>query len=124
METHYRTAHAETTGSMDLVDITDEIFEVLTDGPVRDGQVTVFADAPGCTLIVNERESGLLGDIRATMERLRCRGREDLRSMLGSASVVLPLCGGSLKLGNWQRLMLAELEGPAQRRIVVQIVGE
>jgi secondary thiamine-phosphate synthase enzyme len=124
METHVRAARAETAGSMDLVDITEEVLDALAEGPVQDGHVTVFAESPGCSLIVNERESGLLRDIRATMDRLRCTGREDLRSMLGSASVVLPLCSGRLRLGTWQRLLLAELEGPAERRIVVQIVGE
>ena len=124
METHVHVARAETAGSMDLVDVTDEIVAAMSDGPVQDGHVTVFAESPGCALIVNERESGLLCDIRDTMGRLRRTDREDLRSLLGSASIVLPLKAGRLQLGTWQRVMLAELEGPAERRIVVQIVGE
>jgi secondary thiamine-phosphate synthase enzyme len=124
METHVHVARAETAGSMDLVDVTDEIVAAISDGPVPDGHVTVFAESSGCALIVNERESGLLCDIRDTMGRLGRTGREDLRSLLGSASIVLPLKAGRLQLGTWQRVMLAELEGPAERRIVVQIVGE
>ena len=124
METHVQAARAKTAGSRDFVDVTDEVLAVTAKGPVQHGHVTVFAESPGCALIVNERESGLLCDLRDTMDRLRRTGREDLHSLLGSASVVLPLRDGRLQLGTWQRVMLAELEGPAERRIVVQIVGE
>jgi secondary thiamine-phosphate synthase enzyme len=124
METHVQAARTETTGSMDIIDVTDEVLAALAETSVEDGHVTVFAESPGCALIVNERESGLLCDLRDAMDRLRRTGREELRTLLGSASVVLPLKDGKLQLGTWQRVMLAELERPAEGKIVVQIVGE
>jgi secondary thiamine-phosphate synthase enzyme len=124
MKTFVVERRAGTTRLMDLVDITDEVVTALEASPVRDGHVTVFTDTPGCALVVNERESGLLRDLRSTVERLRAAGEDDARTLLGSSSVVLPATGGRLRLGTWQRLMLAELEGPSDRRVVVQIVGE
>jgi secondary thiamine-phosphate synthase enzyme len=123
MKTFVVERRAGTTRLMDLVDITDEVVDALEASPVRDGHVTVFTDAPGCALVVNERESGLLRDLRSTVDRLRTAGEDDARTLLGSSSVVLPATG-RLRLGTWQRLMLAELEGPSDRRVVVQIVGE
>lgn len=124
MKTFVVERRAGTTRLMDLVDITDQVVDALEASPVTDGHVTVFAGAPGCALVVNERESGLLRDLRSTVDRLRETGNADVRTLLGSSSVVLPAVGGRIQLGTWQRLMLAELEGPSDRRVVVQIVGE
>jgi secondary thiamine-phosphate synthase enzyme len=124
MKTFVAERHAGTARLMDLVDITDEVVEALNTSRVSDGHVTVFADGPGCALVVNERETGLLRDLRSTVDRLRATSSDDVHTLLGSSSVVLPATGGRLRLGTWQRLMLAELEGASDRRIVVQIVGE
>jgi secondary thiamine-phosphate synthase enzyme len=91
---------------------------------IAEGQVTVFADSDSCVLVVNERESGLLDDIRKTMKRLEGRGAADGKTLLGSTSVVIPAVDGKLRLGVWQRLLLVELEQPNNRRVIVQVVGE
>jgi thiamine phosphate synthase YjbQ (UPF0047 family) len=75
-------------------------------------------------LVVNERESGLIADIRQTLARLESSELADQRAMLGSSSVVLPASDGRLRLGAWQRVLLIELEAAQERKIVVQIVGE
>jgi thiamine phosphate synthase YjbQ (UPF0047 family) len=43
---------------------------------------------------------------------------------IGSPSAVLPVVDGRVHLGMWQRLLLVELEGPRERSLNVQIVGE
>jgi secondary thiamine-phosphate synthase enzyme len=124
MKTYVVEGRTETSRAHDMVDITDEVAGVLSESSVADGHVTVFVDSPGCALFVNERESGLLQDIRAAVKKLRGDGLDRVGPFMGSSSVVLPALQGRLLLGTWQRLMLVELEGPSQRRIVVQTVGE
>lgn len=99
-----------------ICDITDQVAETVSGCDIRDGHVTVRVTDPDATLIVNERESGLLEDIRATMRRTA-----DHR--LGSDEVVLPAVGGRLRLGRWQRLLLVELAGGGERSFTVTIEG-
>jgi secondary thiamine-phosphate synthase enzyme len=113
-----------TTGSPEFIDITDEIVEELSNSGIQDGMVVVFALHGSCALIVNERESGLLSDIRSTLERLGVEHVSGRKSMLGSTSLVLPATDGKLRLGTWQRVLLVELEEPASRSFLIQVVGE
>jgi secondary thiamine-phosphate synthase enzyme len=124
MRTHRANCKTRTRNLLDFVDITDAVQAELTASGIAEGQVTVFADSDACVLIVNERESGLLEDIRNAMRRLEGTGSANGKTLLGSTSVVLPAVGGKLRLGIWQRLLLVELEQPDTRGVIVQVVGE
>lgn len=119
MRTHQIECTAQTKTALDFVDITDEVQSALTASGIGSGQVTVFAPHRDCAILINERESGLHTDIRAALERLGGK-----RTVVGSKSVVLPAMDGELRLGQWQRVLLLELEAAQERSIIVQIVGE
>jgi secondary thiamine-phosphate synthase enzyme len=124
MRSHQSDYSTATLGALDFVDVTEEVENRLRASGIREGMVTVFAPEQACVLVVNERESGLIADIRETLARLESSEVTDQRAMLGSSSVVLPATDGRLRLGVWQRVLLIELEAPQERKIVVQIVGE
>jgi secondary thiamine-phosphate synthase enzyme len=124
MRTHQSDCSTATLGALDFVDITDEVESRLRASGIKEGMVTVFAPEQACVLVVNERESGLMADIRDTLARLESSDNAGQRAMLGSSSVVLPATDGRLLLGVWQRVLLIELEAPQKRKIVVQVVGE
>ena len=144
MRTYQWECSARTVEPLDFVDLTDEIEKALTSSGIDDGQVTVFCPHTSCSLVVNERESGLLSDTRAAVRRMReaapkergaasdgpqnkraaSDGPQNKTSMIGAASIVLPAVGGRLRLGSWQRVLLVEWERGTDRSIVVQIVGE
>ncbi len=42
--------------------------------------------------------------------------------MLLKSSNCLPVSGGQVELGTWQRIMLVELDGPRDRRVTVTVV--
>lgn len=113
-----------TTGIPEFIDVTDEIAEELSNSGIQDGMVTVFSLQEACTLIVNERESGLLSDIKTTLERLGIVHAKGRKTLIGSTSVVLPAVDGKLRLGTWQRVLLVELDEPGERYFLVQVVGE
>lgn len=124
MRTHRANYSAQTKDVLDFVDITDEVQAELSACGIRDGQVTVFTASDSCVLIVNERETGLLEDIRGAIRRLEGAEPNRSKNLLGSTSVVVPAVAGRLRLGAWQRLLLLELDRPHTRRIIVQVVGE
>jgi secondary thiamine-phosphate synthase enzyme len=124
MRTHYEECTASSKSNPDFMDMTDEIERVVAESGIRRGQVTVFANDPGCVLIVNERESGLLTDIKEALRRLGIDRPAARKTMIGSTSVVMPAVDGKLKLGTWQRILLVELEDAGPRSISVTLVGE
>ena len=124
MRTHRDDCSAQTREVLDFVDITDDVQATVGDCGINDGQVTISCACSSCVLIVNERETGLLDDIRRATARLAAPGAAERYPLLGTSSVVVPAVAGRLRLGMWQRLLLVELERPDTRKIVVQIVGE
>lgn len=124
MKTHRAEFKAEVGSELGFVDITDEIQDTIDDAGVEQGQATVFSPTPGCPLVINERESGLLIDIKNAIDRLEDSVGASPKTMVGAPSVVVPFVDGKLRLGTWQRVLLLELEKPGPRPVVVQIVGE
>ncbi len=124
MRTHQSEHAAEIRNAPGFVDLTDEVQRALIESGISNGQVTVFSPETTCALLVNERESGLLEDIKRTITRLNPNGAEQRTGMLGATSVVLPVVGGRVPLGTWQRVLLVELREPATRSVVIQVVGE
>jgi secondary thiamine-phosphate synthase enzyme len=123
VRTHQVEWKAATSAVPDFVDITDDVQRLLGESGIEDGQVTVFSPQPGCSLVANERETGLLDDIKTAMQRIGASSKNG-QTIIGSNSLVVPAVKGLLRLGTWQRLLLVELKEPSSRAIVVQIVGE
>lgn len=123
MITHNTTCEATAPGSLAFLDITDQIQAVVQASGVEDGRVTVLRSEPGCSLVVNEQERGLHADVQATIRRLELHNGSG-PPPVGSASLVLPVVGGRVHLGTWQRILMLELEQPRTRPLHVQVVGE
>ena len=113
-----------TSAALDFVDITDEIEKALIDSEIVAGRVIIFSNAKDCSLLLNERESGLLSDLKNTIERLAPGADGARSSLVGSASLTVPVVDAKLGLGTWQRVLLVDLAGPGRRSVSVQIVGE
>ena len=123
--TSYETRVSATTGSVpDFIDVTDDIMDAVKASGVANGRATVFASDESCSIMVNERESGLLSDIKRTMERMTDGDGAGTSAVVGSSSVVLPVMDGKLGLGTWQRVLLVELKEAAERSVDIQVIGE
>jgi thiamine phosphate synthase YjbQ (UPF0047 family) len=46
-----------------------------------------------------------------------------LRALLLNHSLTLQISGGELVLGQWQRVLVAELDGPRTRSLRLQVMG-
>lgn len=106
-----------------FVDITDDVQATVEGLGLTGGRATIFSPADHCSLVLNERESGLLKDIRRALDRVRLESG-GAPTTIGSKSIVFPIVDGKLRLGQWQRLLLLELGDPAERRVVIQVIGE
>ena len=132
-----------TEAPLQMVDMTDGVADVVRRAGLADGMVNVFCPHTSCGLAVTEDEAGHHADLAAILEELAPAGRawahDDLgnrwqnlepderrngwshiRGLLATTpSIVLPIAGGELALGQWQRLFLVELDGPRPARTVV-----
>jgi len=124
-----------TSRSREVVDITRQVQQAVDEMGVEDGIACVSVEHCTCALYLNEYERGLIADMVRLVEELVTRGdwqhdRIDSNagahlaaSVLGS-SVALPVTGGTLGLGTWQRLLMMELDGPRQRNVTVSVVAD
>jgi len=129
----------KTKGDGDLINITDKVASLVSDSGFKNGHVTVFVVGSTAAITTFEYEPGLIKDVRELSEKLipskshyahddtwgDANGFSHLRAMLLGPSLVIPLVKGSLSLGTWQQVVLAEFDNrPRDRQIAVQIMGE
>lgn len=128
-----------TTGETDILDITDEVADRVTESGVRQGQVLVFTPGSTAAITTIEYESGVVRDLKEAIERLAPRdlhyhhdarwgdgnGYSHVRSALVGGSFTVPVVDGRLVLGTWQQIVLLDFDNHGrQRRVVVQVSGE
>lgn len=146
MRTLTRVVGVETERHLQFLDVTDEVTRSLAESGVQNGFAVVFSRHSTAGIRINEHEPLLLEDMAALLERMvpqeasyrhddfsvrtvnltegeRVNGHSHCRSLLLGASESLPVAGGKLLLGRWQRIFLVELDGPRSREYVIQIVG-
>lgn len=120
-----------TTRRREFIDVTQRIRRLVEENGWQDGVVVVFSPHTTCGLTLNEAaDPDVARDIMASLERLvpeqgdyrHCEGNSDahVRVSLMGASQMLPVEGGSLRLGTWQGLFLCEGDGPRARELWVQ----
>ena len=105
------------------------------------GLVTVSTMHTTTAVFVNEPQSALLEDVQQMLERLVPRGDDwkhndprysdcdrhnadaHLRAIMLGSSVTLQVADGALTMGQWQRVLMAELDGPRKRGLVLQVLA-
>ena len=133
-----------TTAPQQVLDITDAVEQAITDD--AEGVALVFCPHTSCGLALNEDEIGFHQDLDAVLEELAPLGRawvhDDLerrtqnltpgvperrngwshvRALLSTApSLTLPVAGGRLEIGRWQRVLLVEFDGPRERTVQIR----
>lgn len=122
-----------TEGEIGFTDLTDKVQEAVSKSGVKNGLVHVFAPHATGVLIITENEYGLLGDIRAFLERIipkreqyrhPSNAHSHLRSMLLPPDKTLPVIDGHIELGTWQSLIFVETDvHPRKRKIYCTVLG-
>jgi secondary thiamine-phosphate synthase enzyme len=140
-----------TTASANGFAVHGETFTVQTDARgimslvrglrIREGFVNLFSMHTTCTVFINEWQVALRSDIKKFLEAMVARDAEymhndpdhsdcdrmnadsHLRAILLGHSLTLQISGGEVVLGQWQRILMAELDGPRARTLRVSVMG-
>lgn len=135
------TLAVETRERIELRDITDEVAAAVRRSGVTSGLVLVHSLHTTLALFLNEYQAALLDDIQRFLEAIvardsywkhndpqfsdcdRANADAHLRAMLLGHSLTLPVEHGALVLGTYQRILLAELDGPRTRTLHLHVLG-
>jgi secondary thiamine-phosphate synthase enzyme len=138
---HGETLIISTDERIEVVDLTDRVMTFVRRLSIREGLVSLWSLHTTCTVFINEFQSALLSDIRRFLEQMVARDEEwlhnnpnhsdcdrmnadsHLRALLLGHSLTLQVSGGEVVLGQWQRVLMAELDGPRARTLRVQAWG-
>ena len=117
----------------DLIDITDEVEKLVSASAVAEGICHLFCRHTTAGLLVNEHcDPDVARDILLALrhivpESLPYRHGEGnstahIKAVLTGVSLQLPISGGTLALGRWQGIFLAEFDGPRPRREIACLI--
>ena len=135
----------QTDEGISLHDLMPDLRNAVAESGIKNGFLTVTSQHTTTAISINENESRLVEDVRAFLTRLippndrylhndialrNCppdepeNAHSHLAAMLLGSSEVIALVGGELVLGQYQSVMLYELDGPRSRKVHVQVYGE
>ena len=116
-----------------VLDITTRIQQYLVQAGIDEGLCHVFVAHTTAAVTTGEAIEGTDEDLMETLERMipniKFRHAHDpshapdhmISSIIG-ASLTVPVRGGRLQLGTWQRVLLVECNGPRDREIVLTVL--
>lgn len=138
---HGETLLVQTDQRIELIDLTTRIMDFVRGFQIQEGLVSVWSMHTTCALFINEFQTALLADIKRFLEQMverdaawrhndpdqsdcsRANADSHLRALLLGHSLTLQISGGEVVLGQWQRILMAELDGPRPRSVRVQVWG-
>ena len=142
METQSKTICLQTQKKQELIDLTSLLHETIRASGVRNGLAGIYSQHTTASLLVGESQSALVDDVLDFLTRIvddrvvykhncpelsdcdRKNAASHLRGMLLNHSVMIPIQDGKPVLGQFQSILLAELDGPRQRSVHFQLVGD
>ncbi|WP_428561939.1 MAG: secondary thiamine-phosphate synthase enzyme YjbQ [Solidesulfovibrio sp. DCME] len=120
----------------ELVRVTGALQELVTEKNWRDGALVVFCPHTTAALTVNEdADPDVAADLVLALSRLlpkeaagykHVEGNSDahVKTTLVGPSLTLIVSGGRIQLGTWQGVFLCEWDGPRNRKIWAQWLGQ
>jgi len=136
------TIEIRTEENQQFLDVTKQVRDTVSRSGIQNGTLLINSLHTTIAVFVNEFQSALLDDLGAVLQKLiprrdgylhddprysdcdRANAHAHLRATLLGRPITLAMADGEVLLGQYQSVILAELDGPRDRRLQVQIVGE
>lgn len=121
----------ESKGSSELIDITDQLEKLLSEKGFEETFVYIFCPHTTAGLVINEGyDKDVSKDFIDTMndlipwnnnyKHLEGNSAAHIKSILTGCNLDLYYGEDQLELGRWQRVFLAEFDGPRKRTIIIR----
>lgn len=131
----------QTENREELYNLTQMVRDFVRSSGVKAGSVIVSSMHTTCAILVNEWQDALVQDVKAYLQGLtngdnyyrhndpewsdcdRHNAESHLRSLLLGTTLTFQIANGELVLGEWQSIIMAELDGPRERTLRLQAMG-
>jgi secondary thiamine-phosphate synthase enzyme len=125
----------------ELHNLTNLVKSFVKSSGIRDGLVNISSLHTTCAIFINEWQDALIHDFKTYLANTiskdsyyrhndpvwsecdRHNADSHLRSLILGISLTLQVAGGELVLGEWQSVIMAELDGPRERSVRLQVMG-
>jgi secondary thiamine-phosphate synthase enzyme len=125
----------------ELHNLTNLVRNFVKSSGIRDGLVNVSSLHTTSAIFINEWQDALIHDFKAYLANAirrdvyyrhndpawsdcdRHNADSHLRSLMLGISLTVQVAEGDLVLGEWQSIIMAELDGPRERSVRLQAMG-
>ncbi len=130
------TFKVKTTKRTSIVNITPQVRDIVKRSGVKEGLCIVYVPHTTASVFINEgADPDVVKDIVYMLEKLipwsdpnyehtEGNSAAHIKSSIIGNSRIVPIIGGSLALGVWEAIFLAEFDGPRERKVIVKILKE
>lgn len=124
------------TKKQEVFDITETVKEIVSQSKIKEGICIVYTPHSTAGIIINENWdphinldfldalSALIPAGKWRHDRVDGNGDAHIKAAIIGPSKTLIVEDGKLILGKWQNIMLADFDGPRERKVIVKILGE
>jgi secondary thiamine-phosphate synthase enzyme len=117
----------------EMIDITRQVTEIVRAANAAEAICSVYVMHATAAIVINENDDpNVCEDVLDALDKLIPAGvwRHDkvdgnaaahIKSAILGPGETIPVHDGALVLGTWQAIMLVELDGPRDRRVVVTV---
>ncbi len=128
-----------TKGFSDIINITNNVQQVITDSNIKNGLVNIFPIGSTASITTIEFEPALVADMQELLEKFASRsmtsrhsqtwgddnGFSHLRASFMGPGITVPVSDSKPVLGTWQQIVVIDHDNrPRSRRIFLQVMGE
>jgi len=137
MRFHTEYLWMDTKKRKEIVPIHDEVERAVRKSGVKEGFAFVSAMHITSSVFVNDNESGLWQDILKWLEEVapeksdyehhrtgETNADAHLKRLAMGHQVMLPITGGVLDLGPWEKVFYGEFDGQRRKRVIIKVFGE
>jgi len=135
------TLKVRTEGREELYNLSSTVRDFVKSSGIRAGMVNVASLHTTSAIFINEWQEALVHDVKAYLSNLinkedyyrhndpawsdcdRHNADSHLRSLMLGMNLTLQIADGDVILGEWQSIIMAELDGPRERTIRIQAMG-
>ncbi len=125
--------HIRSRRKHEMLDITAQVAEIVRQAAAPDGICSVYVTHATAAIVINENDDpNVCVDVLDALDKLIPQGvwRHDrvdnnaaahIKAAILGPGETIPVRDSKLVLGTWQAIMLVELDGPRDRRVVVTV---
>jgi secondary thiamine-phosphate synthase enzyme len=141
VKVYSKTITVKTNERSELINLSDQLKSFVEATGIDDGYAQVSSLHTTAGLLMNEWQDALLTDVKSMIEQIvprdtyykhndpefsdcdRHNADSHLRNVVVGHSLSVPIAQGKLVLGQWQSVILAEFDGPNERKVFIQVFG-